>query len=80
MVPEKVCVIGDFNEWSDDGTPMKRIKSTGSYKAVIDLEPEQRYQFRYLINGQHWCNDGSASAYVPNEHGSENSVVETTAS
>lgn len=70
-----VRLVGDFNDWDPEATPMTRLKK-GSFKAVLDLEPDQNYQFRYLINGDEWENDWNADAYVPNPFGGgDNSVV-----
>lgn len=69
------CVLGDFNGWSDDANPMRRLKD-GSFKATIDLEAGRSYQFRYLIDGSTWENDWEADAYVPGPYiGIDNSVV-----
>ncbi|MEM7127239.1 MAG: isoamylase early set domain-containing protein [Chloroflexota bacterium] len=75
---QEVKVVGDFNNWDANATPMKRIKSTGAYKIVVELEPEKVYQFRYLINDDCWLNDATASAYVSNGFGSQNGVVKTS--
>jgi len=40
------------------------------------LKPENRYRFRYLLDGEVWENDDSADEYIPNEFGTEDSVVE----
>lgn len=79
VTPEEVCVVGDFNDWNAEATPMKRIKSTGAFKAEVDLEPEKSYEFRYLVNTDFWLNDPEATGYVPNEFGTKNSVIETAA-
>ena len=76
--PEAVCLVGDFNDWDTEATPMSWVKSTKAFKAVLDLEPETSYEFRYLLDGDRWYNDSEASAYVPNGFGAHNSVVETT--
>lgn len=70
------AVVGDFNQWDVTATPLKR-RSNGTYSAPVTLEPGQRYAFRYLCDGDHWCNDEEADAYEPNEFGSENSVLIT---
>ena len=54
-----VHVVGEFNRWSTSATPMKRSKK-GIYKASLDLEPGREYQFRYLLNDDHWVNDAEA--------------------
>ena len=71
---ETAVLVGDFNEWSKESTPMKQLKS-GDFSATLSLEASQSYQFRYLLDGGRWENDWEADAYAPNEHGTENSIV-----
>jgi 1,4-alpha-glucan branching enzyme len=70
---ESINLCGDFNEWEPSAMPMKLNK--GIYSAWIELAPGQDYQFRYLINGNVWCNDWQADKYVPNMFGEDNCVV-----
>jgi 1,4-alpha-glucan branching enzyme len=71
----KVTVVGDFNGWDRVATPMKKLKD-GGFSTTVDLEPGREYQFRYLINGEHWENDWNADRYVPTPFGDgDNSVV-----
>lgn len=68
-------VLGDFNDWSKATLPMKRYKN-GNFSLTLDLEKGQRYQFRYLLDGDHWQNDPEADSYEPSPFGnSENSVI-----
>jgi 1,4-alpha-glucan branching enzyme len=69
----KAVVLGDFNGWQDDGTPMKKRKN-GGLSATVRLDPG-RYRFRYLIDGERWENDWSADDYEPNAYGGDDSVV-----
>lgn len=71
----KVCLVGDFNEWDESANPMRKFK--GQWKTTLKLEQGREYQYRFLINGSEWHNDWNADKYVPNEHGSDNSVVIT---
>ncbi len=71
-----VHLVGDFNGWDPEATPMKHLKK-GSFQAVLELAPGKEYQFRYLVNGEHWCNDWDADGYVPGDLGSDNCVVVT---
>lgn len=72
---ECVSVVGDFNNWDLDATPMKR-KRDGSFEAVAGLEKGFEYQFRYLIDQCRWENDWDADKYIPSPFGdTENSVV-----
>jgi 1,4-alpha-glucan branching enzyme len=71
---KKVSLVGDFNQWNKEALPMKRLKD-GTFTATITLEPNKEYHFRYFADGQRWENDWNADKYVPNAHGSDDSVV-----
>jgi 1,4-alpha-glucan branching enzyme len=73
---ETVFLVGDFNNWDESATPMKRQKN-GSFTVTLDLEKGREYQFRYLVNGTEWHNDWAADKYVPNPYSGDNSVVVT---
>ena len=66
---------GDFTDWDKAPKKMRRYED-GSFKVSATLDAKKRYQFRYLLDGERWENDWQADAYVPNEFGSEDSVVE----
>lgn len=72
---EEVSVSGDFNEWSERGTRMRRLKN-GSHTLTLKLATGRAYSFRYLIDGEKWENDWAADRYEPNPYGGDNSVVE----
>ena len=67
-------LCGDFNEWDTSSHPMKRLKD-GSFSLTVSLEPGREYRYRYLAEGHLWENDWSADAYLPNQFGSEDSIV-----
>lgn len=72
---KKVYLVGDFNGWDPDVTPMKKQKD-GAFSVTLNLEQGREYQFRYLIDGTKWENDWNADKYVPSSFGdSENSVI-----
>ncbi len=71
---DTVHLVGDFNDWDPRATPMKYLKK-GSFQAVVELEPGRVYQFRYLINGEFWCNDWEADDYILSEYGADNCVI-----
>jgi 1,4-alpha-glucan branching enzyme len=73
VVTKEVALVGDFNDW--DTTSTKLTKKNGEYVAEVRLKPETEYKFKYLIDGETWENDYAADAYVPNEFGTEDSVV-----
>lgn len=73
---DTVFLVGDFNNWQEDVTPMKRNKD-GSFSATLELDQGKEFQFRYLVNGSEWHNDWEADRYVPNPFSGDNSVVAT---
>ena len=73
---ETVFLVGDFNNWDEAATQMKRQKN-GSFTVTLNLDKDREYQFRYLVNGTEWHNDWEADKYVPNPYSGDNSVVVT---
>jgi len=71
---KKVFIVGDFNEWSKNGNPMRKSKE-GDFAITLEFPFGTFYQFRYLIDGLHWENDDAADAYMQSPFGSDNSVV-----
>ena len=72
---KSVHVVGDFNDWESEATPLKRQKD-GSFAATIDLQVGREYRFRYLIDKNRWENDWAADRYEPSGYASEeNSIV-----
>jgi 1,4-alpha-glucan branching enzyme len=59
---DQAYLVGDFNSWDTEATPMKKSKQ--GFSATLDLEPGQDYQFRYFLSGDQWANDDSADAYT----------------
>jgi 1,4-alpha-glucan branching enzyme len=70
---EKVYVAGDFNDWRAGELRLWRDKA-GPWKIALFLAPG-RYEYRFIVDGE-WQDDPSSSARVPNEFGSNNSVLE----
>ncbi len=69
----KIVLAGDFNDW--DTSELKLKKKKDKWETLVRLKPENKYKFKYLVDGQKWVNDDSADEYVANEFGSEDSVV-----
>jgi hemerythrin superfamily protein len=76
VVAGSVCVVGEFNDWSHTATPMDRDEE--GFVARVALRTGRAYRFRYLIDGERWENDWAADAYVPNEFGGDDSVIDLT--
>ena len=67
-------LCGEFNEWDATVNPMKKLKD-GSFSATVSVSAGESYRFRYLLDGERWENDWEADDYVPNSHGTEDSLV-----
>lgn len=60
---KKVAVVGTFNEWNQKkAVQLKKLKN-GTFKGTLDLEKDNSYEFRYVVDGQ-WVNDDQADAYA----------------
>ncbi|WP_026935134.1 isoamylase early set domain-containing protein [Christiangramia echinicola] len=69
----KVEVAGDFNSW--ELSELKKYKN-GNFKGQFNVPVDQKYQFRYIIDGQ-WINEAEADGYQWNDFAAaENSVLE----
>jgi 1,4-alpha-glucan branching enzyme len=71
-----VYVVGEFNDWDKRAHPLKRRKD-GRFSRTIYLDAGEQYRFRYWVDDERWENDWEADQYVPNEFGTEDSVVVT---
>ena len=70
-----VSLVGEFNDWQPDATPMKKL-STGEFSVTVDLPTGREFHFRYLIDGKSWENDWEADDYRASGFvDTENSIV-----
>lgn len=71
----KANLAGDFNNWSPEKTPMRHLKN-GDFTVTVALEPGTEYQYRYVVDGNHWITDTTADKLVYcNSYQCDNSVV-----
>lgn len=70
----KAALVGEFNDWDQNATPMKKSKK-GLFQTSINLQKDSSYQFRYLLDGNHWENEPEADEEVPNFIGDTNSLI-----
>jgi len=70
-------VCGDWNEWNAEQDPME-LTADGGFTLTLALPRGRAYRFRYLLDGGRWENDWAADAYLPNVHGTDDSVVDLT--
>jgi hypothetical protein len=71
-----VAVVGDFNGWDPNATPMR--EQDEERVATVTVQAGRRYAFRYLCDDGAWFNDEAADAYEPNDFGVDNSILDLT--
>jgi 1,4-alpha-glucan branching enzyme len=70
-----VHLVGEFNDWNEQRTPLKKSKD-GSLSVAVELKAGREYQYRYLLDSRTWQNDYRADKYVYSPFGAcDNSVV-----
>ena len=55
-VPERISVVGDFNDW----TPGKHVlakRANGTRSVAVTVPAGAKYRFRYLGENAHWFDD-----------------------
>jgi cyclomaltodextrinase len=62
----RVVVAGDFNGWSQEATPMRRLKS-GDYGVLVQLT-EGVHLYKFLVDGR-WVNDPHSDASLEESDG-----------
>ena len=70
----KASLCGEFNGWNRTANTMKPRKD-GRFSTTLSLEAGRNYRFKYFLDGSRWENDWAADAYVPNDFGTEDSLV-----
>jgi len=75
VAEESVAIVGDFNGWDAEADLMELQPINGVWKKRISFKPGTQIEFKYRIDGDDWRNDEEADAYAPNEHGTENSIL-----
>jgi hypothetical protein len=69
----QVALVGDFNGWSKDATPLERGGRPGIWTASVAL-PAGRHEYAFIVDGEHWTADPLAAPNA-DEFGTESSVL-----
>jgi hypothetical protein len=73
-----VSVVGDFNNWDAQATPMTRTPTGGTWSVAIPLRPG-RHIYAFVVNGANgttqWVADPTAPLAPEDGLGAPNSVV-----
>jgi anti-sigma factor RsiW len=69
----QVTLVGDFNGWSREATPLVPSEVEGRWIVDVVL-PAGRHEYAFLVDGERWVTDPSAVTQR-DEFGQESSVV-----
>ena len=70
----QIFLAGEFNDWQFEKNRLRKQKN-GTYSTTVDLATGSEYQYRFVIDSEHWENDYDADRYTPSDLGVDNSVV-----
>lgn len=65
-------LVGEFNAWSTDATPMEL--ANGTFRVTIPLRSANSYRYHISLDGDRWQDDLHADDYVHNQRGGHDSV------
>jgi hypothetical protein len=68
----EVSLIGEFNNWSPEATPMK-LSGGGMWSVTVTLPPGT-YSYKFLVDRKRKITDPSATGSEPDGFGGTNSV------
>lgn len=70
----QVCLVGDFNGWDPDATPLRRAALGDMWTAQVPLQ-RGLHAYAFVIDGSDWAFDPSAPLAPEATFGRRNSVV-----
>lgn len=70
----RVALVGDFNAWDPDATPLRRAALGDAWTAEVRL-PRGLHVYAFVIDGSEWTPDPSAPLAPESSYGRRNSVV-----
>lgn len=69
----QVAVVGSFNQWRKDATPLEATGVPGVWAVSVPLEAG-RHEYAFVVDGEKWSADPFAPA-ITDEFGTESSIV-----
>jgi 1,4-alpha-glucan branching enzyme len=73
----KVALVGDFNQWDAEATPMTRMGNTNAWTVTLPLSAGRHVYSFYTVgaDGEKWLTDPNAPATPDDGFGRRNSVI-----
>ena len=69
-----VSLVGDFNGWNAEATPMRPTSRAGVWSVTLPLA-QGRHLYAYIVNGTKWMADPGAPIASDDGFGHKNSVI-----
>ncbi len=69
-----VSVVGDFNDWDANATPLREAADAGVWTITVPLAAG-RHQYVFMVDGNRWTPDPAAPTAVEDDFGMPNSVI-----
>lgn len=73
----RVTLVGEFNDWDEQATPLRRLSGDGLWSVSLPLQPG-RYLYMFVVDGTRWVADPDAPPALEDDFGVQNSVVTVT--
>jgi len=70
-----VAVVGAFNDWRPEATPLSDDDHDGVWDARVIL-PTGSHEYMFVVDGERWVSDPMAGRYVDDGFGRQNAVME----
>ncbi|HEX4561766.1 MAG TPA: isoamylase early set domain-containing protein [Gemmatimonadales bacterium] len=70
-----VAVVGAFNDWRPEATPLSDNDHDGVWDARVIL-PAGSHEYMFVVDGERWVSDPMAGRYVDDGFGRQNAVME----
>lgn len=74
---EHVSLVGDFNDWRRDATPLTPTASGGVWTVAVPLSPGQ-HQYAFVVDGTQWMADPAAPRETGDDFGAPSSLITVT--
>lgn len=71
---DKVCLVGDFNDWKLCEAPLQKNEETGAWTVRIAV-PRGRHEYMFVVDDRSWVTDPEAPVRVEDGFGNVNAVV-----
>jgi hypothetical protein len=68
-----VALVGDFNAWREDATPLSANTASGTWSVSVPL-PRGRHEYAFIVDGKRWVADPFAPS-TSDEFNTASSVV-----